>query len=278
MVLKVRRIFLANKILRLDYDIKNPKIIKKIHKIIQWLVCLKIPLVRKIYNSNILNKELLKIISDKYKFIYIENYLAGSRTFLELFIHNPSNKIKAYSIKASLKKIYETNKKFKNYLVFSVVRNPWSRIVSCYNKKILNANNIGKITMISRHKGLYPQMNFKEFIAWLCSKNGEDKFADPHWKSQYLSLFNNNGKPKYHHLIKLENLIDEFKILCQKLNMPSIELPKKAKSSDQIYNPFFDNWKKYYKILNHDLIEKIEMRYKKDAEIFGYNKLTNIIY
>ena len=57
-------------------------------------------------------------------------------------------------------------------LCFSVVRDPWSRVVSCYEKKIRGAyaaHPYRGIPLIASYRGLSWRMPFDAFVEWLCS-------------------------------------------------------------------------------------------------------------
>ncbi|TFG24470.1 MAG: hypothetical protein EU529_04215 [Promethearchaeota archaeon] len=233
--------------------------------------------MKNLFSTKFGKKNALKIISNKYKFIYIENPLAASQTVLDLFIYNPPLDFDSYLIKNDLKELLNHNQKYEKYLKFCITRNPWSRVVSCYNKKILNANIIVKIGIICQYKGLYPLMSFENFVNWLCSKEGQDKFADPHWISQYRILFDEKERPRYNYNLKFEELNAEFIKFFQKLNIPQVKLPEKKKSKDQLFKPLYDSWMDYYRELDDTLLEKIELRYKKDAELLGYQKLRKAL-
>ncbi|MFX1500363.1 MAG: sulfotransferase family 2 domain-containing protein [Promethearchaeota archaeon] len=272
---------IINKIYALIYKLnhfklENKRLSRFIHFFLNKLYLITYPF------SNLLNtknsgKNTIKIISKKYKFIFLEIPLVASKSFFLLFLTKPPIDFKAYMTNKSLEKIFLENNLYKSFFKFCIVRNPWSRIISFYNKKIMNANSIAKIFLLSQYKGLYPHMRFEDYIKWLCSIYGQDKYADKHWISQNQILSNKFGTPVYDHFMKLENLEEEFIKLCKKLDIPSLKIPHIGASKHKYFQPLHKSWINYYKNLDYDLLKKIEIRYKKDANLFNYPNLTSIL-
>ncbi len=234
----------------------------------------KIPYLKKLIGTYFNNKLSKGIISRKYNFIYIENPLCATSTFFRFLLKEPPIDFEAKMENLTLEKL---NGKYKSFLKFSVVRNPWSRVVSCYNKKILNAMGINVMAIISQYDGLFPRMRFEDFVNWLCSEKGQDSYSDPHWISQHSILCGNSGSPIYNYLIKLENFEEGIRNLFEKLGLPFCRLPKAGLSEIQLIKPLYKSWKEYYLGLDNKTIKDIEKRYEKDAKIFSYPKLRETL-
>lgn len=192
--------------------------------------------------------ELLpKIVSHKYKLLYIPNPLVASNTTRYI-----------------LKRVDENTETltdlsdYDDYLKFSFVRNPIKRVLSCYNKKILNADTIAKLHLLSKYKGLHYNMSLKEFIDWLLTEEGSDKYADRHWVSQHKILTNCDF------IGKLENFEEDLNTIFEHKNISDIPIPKLAQSS----------WlpKKNQEEITYDMKDKIFKRYRKDFVKFDYGK------
>ncbi len=114
-----------------------------------------------------------KVTSDRHRFVYcsIPNAASGGiiRGLRESF-----GSASLIITRGSLAVLLEKRPELADYYKFTVVRNPWSRVVSCYHRKILNANTLGKLEAMSRYPGLRPKMPFERFVEWLCSDNGRD--------------------------------------------------------------------------------------------------------
>lgn len=157
---------------------------------------------------------------------------------------------------------------YDEFYSFTVVRNPWDRMVSLYNFKLQSAQQ--------RLSGLRPQKpgttrkgDMKE-IAYLSSLGFErwvfEGQCDNHLYGESLTklpqlcwLTDEQGRLIVNHVAKFENLDQELEILKQKFAMnfngptgnPSIHAP----------------WSLYY---NRDTFECIKERFQVDIDEFGY--------
>jgi len=162
---------------------------------------------------------------------------------------------------------------YKDFLKFAFVRNPWSRLVSCYNNKIRSSEltnaffTNGIHNGFKRFKGLfYGDMPFNEFVDAVCSI--PDSKADVHFISQLFWLTDLSGEllPNYiGRLEKLELAIDD---IYQKsgLSLHNMSVKNQSKQKAQ-YTEYYDE----------DLKEKVRERYAGDIEVFGYQFESNAI-
>lgn len=209
-----------------------------------------------------------KIVSYKYKFVVICVPLVASRSFLRLFVCDPIKDFGALVSVDTTQSLLQRLETEDGFLKAAFVRSPWSRTASCYNKKILNANNLRKINRLSRYKGLRPKMKFSSFVDWLCSEHGCDENADRHWLSQYRFLYDEKGNPHFDFIGRLENMESDFKRFCSSAGIKNIRLPWINASVEKPENPIYQNFKDYY---NSVTIRKIGERYRIDCELFGYD-------
>jgi hypothetical protein len=129
--------------------------------------------------------------------------------------------------------------------LFCVVRNPYDKIVSAYKYGYgKNASKKGLNIFIKEKIS-----NFKKNERWNgCHLLPQHKYTQ--------------GDIKCDHILKFENLDNEFEVLMDKYNIKNIKLEKNNKSKNIISSKDLDQESK-------DLIYKI---YKKDFELFGYKK------
>ena len=170
-----------------------------------------------------------------------------------IFIHIPKNagtSIEEYfgnkSVRIQPEKhadIYEIKKKFKNsynnYRKFTIIRNPYDKMVSWY-------------FYLKRNLGDY---NVIEFNNWIKDPSKFWHINDPisYLKPQY-EWINNTVE-----IIKFENLNKELnKFFNEKINLPIINK---------------SNHKHYLEYYNKQSLNIIYKRYKKDFEKFNYKKL-----
>ncbi|MCP9888267.1 sulfotransferase family protein [Cyanobium sp. ATX 6A2] len=145
------------------------------------------------------------------------------------------------------------------HMCFSFVRNPFDRLVSAYNNKIMEIDILpsGMVTM-----GLERHMPFERFLDVVCST--EDKDLDVHLLPQSTILCCNDVVvPAF--IGKLEVMDDHWKALrrrLRQLGMPALgRLPSKnvRRSGDMDLRDHFNT--------DH-LIQKAFERYRMDVELF----------
>ena len=130
---------------------------------------------------------------------------------------------------------------YENYYKFGFVRNPWSRAISAY-----------KYT-IQWYKNNEPQKladeKFKTFKKWILKENPDGKYGEQY---HFVKECNFIGK--------LENLQEDFNIVCDKIGIRHQKLPHKNKSNHKHYTEYYDN----------ETREIVAEKYAKDIEYFGY--------
>lgn len=136
---------------------------------------------------------------------------------------------------------------------FTVVRNPYDRIVSEYNYNEFNPSCINDPRVLN------------EWVKYkLKQVNSTPDMDDNHFVPQWRYVFDKNGNRKVNHVIKYENLKPEFDSLMKKYNLP-MRLPIKKNSTAR---------KKCTNLTAKDLDmvsrRMIQEYYRKDFELFGY--------
>ena len=178
------------------------------------------------------------MIIDKYKTIFI-HIPKNAGTSIEEYFGNKSVRIQP----EKHADIYEIKKKFKNsynnYRKFTIIRNPYDKMVSWY-------------FYLKRNLGDY---NVIEFNNWIKDPSKFWHINDPisYLKPQY-EWINNTVE-----IIKFENLNKELNKFFNK----QINLPITNKS----------NHKHYLEYYNTESLDIIYNRYKKDFKKFNYKKL-----
>lgn len=212
------------------------------------------------------------LISHKNKFIFIHNYkVAGTSIIKALNKHalkNPSknhslNKILEFlllnktkignkllailsdipsHINAKELKNITPPKIWKNYFKFGFVRNPWDWQVSLYHYTLENKNH-------HQHE-LLKNKTFEEYIKWRVSE-------DLHLQKDF--FYDKNGKCLIDFIGKIENIEEDFKKICNKINIRA-NLPHINKSKHK-------NYREYYNEETKNLINKY---FAEDIKLFNY--------
>ena len=130
---------------------------------------------------------------------------------------------------------------WNDYTKFSIVRNPWDRVVSdfFYCKK---ENYVPK------------EFTFKEEVIY--NKDNKERWKQPCY--DWLTL---NGKMAVENILRFENLNDDFQKMCSQLDLPTtIKLPHLNKTKHKHSTEYYDEETK----------QIVAEKYAKDIEYFGY--------
>jgi chondroitin 4-sulfotransferase 11 len=136
------------------------------------------------------------------------------------------------------------------YFKFAIVRNPFDRIVSCYNDKIVRNRGFA-----SRES--WGDLSFEEFVNEI-SKIPHSKM-NPHFRPQYTFLTRPDGELIIDYFGKFESLPDVFETIKKRAGFPDeIVLPQRNKSSGMAAP----------KLYTKKIKEKVAFIYKKDLDLF----------
>lgn len=175
----------------------------------------------------------------------------GSLIYEQVYNKNISSYYDSFDGFPQLKEIDLKSNWFKEYFKFAFVRNPYSRVVSCYKtKNILSALGISR------------DSTFKEFI--LCLMNKTDKELskiDPHIRPQYMYLYK-EGRLLVDYIAKVEDINYELNYIFFRIGFGKVnKVPHLNKRAEK------DEYKEFY---DKETIKLVGERYKKDIKLFGY--------
>jgi chondroitin 4-sulfotransferase 11 len=152
----------------------------------------------------------------------------------------------------------EMNSTYQDFLKFSILRNPWERLASCYNNKIKQDAGTGQNYILECHPDLYIGMSFEKFVEVVAEI--PDSEADFHFCSQIYLMLYPDGTFPMNYLCNIENLDFHIKEIQSKTGIPFpsfLQLNSSNKSS-------------YKSIYTPELIEKVGKRYQADIDFFKY--------
>lgn len=134
--------------------------------------------------------------------------------------------------------------KYPDHFSFAFVRNPWEWHASYY-------------LFIKRRKNCYDHIDFNQYVILLCSDKLD--YCHKHILSDWTHDNNNNQKVDF--IGRFENLENDIKYLCDKLDIPiSDEIGHYKKAPD------YD----YHNMYNEHTKELIRKRHQRDIELFNY--------
>lgn len=169
------------------------------------------------------------------------------RKFLAKFLTGWDDKHKLFRQHLTIleiKKFYNTID-LSNCFKFTVVRNPWDRMVSSFHWERTN-KLIEKDARISS--------NFKEFA------RNPRWYRSQHSKSQLDFITDESFNIKVDFICRFENLQEDFNSACIKGNIPPRKLLHEHKSERKHYTEYYDDETK----------QIVAEKYAKDIEYFGY--------
>jgi len=198
------------------------------------------------------------IISHKHKFIFFKSWKVGGNSVE----HNLSNQ-------CGKRDIVDTNhtnprdvinligkKRYNKYFKFTITRNPWDRLVSYFwwqDGGLVGKNHRQNINKLLKMK--FDGYEFKEqFAKWI---GNYTHFNEPYY-------FNEKGEPSMDHYMRFDNLDDEYKIVCEKLNIPYESLQNLGKF------PYKKKNEEYWKYYNYESGSIVAYRHRKSIEKFKY--------
>ena len=143
---------------------------------------------------------------------------------------------------------YISSELFSSYFTFSIVRNPWDRMISFYY-------------YLQYHK----RMNFTTFIKEFYRIYKEE---ENYWfvRPQYEYLQNNKGKIEIDYIGRFENLQKSFDYICKQLGFKRTLLPK-INISTHRPKKYPSTYQHYYNSKIRNIVAEI---HQKDIEYFKY--------
>jgi hypothetical protein len=144
---------------------------------------------------------------------------------------------------------YRDIEKFREYFVFTIVRNPWDRLLSGYFYSNRGKRYLGKRCW-----------TLKKFIQNLPTKEMDYNWWFHITRTLTEMLVDRDGKYIADFTIRYENLKSDFAAVCDKLGIKGLKLPQIGKTSHKHYT-------KYYNDETRKMVEEI---FAKDIEYFGY--------
>lgn len=164
---------------------------------------------------------------------------------------------------------FEQHLKGSDFLKFCFVRNPYTRLLSCYLDKIINPSIPKEKESLMKFMGLnaddiaYP-ISFSDFVDQIEKQSLLE--MDYHWRPQtYLTC---QSTIKYDFIGKLEKFENDFNEVGKKI---SPEIGKYYSPEVRHQTDANNMLKKYY---DKDLFSRVYDIYKVDFDNFSYNKIS----
>ena len=140
--------------------------------------------------------------------------------------------------------------KWEKVFKFSIVRNPWDKVVSHYFHRI-KTNQTGL--------GDYP-INFKEWVKLTYGEQNPKYYDDPkYFMPQFDWLTDDKGEIMVDFIGRFEKLENDFQLICKRIDVKA-DLPFENNSEHKEYQYYYDDETK----------EIVRRWFRKDIETFKY--------
>lgn len=152
-----------------------------------------------------------------------------------------------------------------DFFKFAFVRNPYSRILSCYLDRVLT--HTSRPSREFRKALNKSEFNFSDFVSVICRQ--KPKLQNSHWRIQSDDIL--FELIDFDFIGKFENLSEDLSFVHSKIFGTPFNAdvlggnfsPKKTSASEKIAE--------FY---TQDLLDKVYDAYRKDFEFFGYEKIV----
>ena len=140
-----------------------------------------------------------------------------------------------------------------NYFKFTVVRNPFDRLVSWFFYK--------------KEVGHYGEMSFKRWVMNGCEhpENWQPKIRNlrPKPLHQYQWICDKKNKVRIDQILKFERLEQDWKTLCDRIRIPHRPLQHSNRSH-------FRKHKRYQRYYDREMVDFLSHRLRRELKYFGY--------
>jgi hypothetical protein len=245
----------------LDVNLKNEMLIGVAYSSVRLMMRVKEAIYEGGYSTRAEKWFPPKLVSSRYKFIYVINPVTGTRSILKKLYKEGKSKYDTRFRRVKMADIRGRDE----YRVFTTVRNPFSRLVSAWRKQVLNANTIRKIGLISQYSNIRPRMSFADF-----AEEVSRGAMDSHWAPQCELLREDGRDIGIDEYIRTEKIGEGYREFCKEAEVPYSELPHTASSKSLPRTGKYQHYQKYYEETDCDLIDRLERIYREDSERFGY--------
>lgn len=153
---------------------------------------------------------------------------------------------------------WELNRETGRYYKFTFVRNPYKRLISCFEDKcIQHPDDICWDSYL--FSGLLRIRDFNQFVYRIFLLPG--CLAEPHFAGQYLLVYDRRGKCQVDYIGKVEHIKEEYEPIRERYNL--LPLPHMNRAASLTGRCWMD----YYTPFTAWLVYR---KYKKDFIAFGY--------
>lgn len=192
--------------------------------------------------------------------LFDEEYSAVNWETKTLYDPRCSPLLSPYQLPYNPEELFISERMFK----FAFVRNPYSRILSCYLDRILTLSS--RPSRQFRRRLNKEEFEFEDFVNLICSQ--EPREQNSHWRVQYDDIL--FEFVDFDFVGKFESLEEDLSLVysrifgkpLSKFSLEGNYSPKRTSASEKV--------KRFY---TQRMLDKVYDAYRKDFEAFGYDKV-----
>lgn len=222
-------------------------------------------------------------ISPRYRYVYVDNPKTGCSSLksalVELEFRGMRSDVDCYDwtvfhdpLKSPLKRLADLDAKApltylvtEDYKFVTFVRNPYTRVLSCYRDKVLKNRQQKRIILrLMGYSGedIEQPISFDDFVKAIIRQT--DYEMNPHWRVQTSQTL--YGILEYSFVGRFERYQEDYLSLFRDLGVPDAEIPP-VRHLNRTREGVREGCVSYY---TDELQELVYRRYQKDFENFGY--------
>ncbi len=199
------------------------------------------------------------VVNDVKKVVYLQNAKVAC-TSLESSVRETRYKARHHGVFRPNDHLNRGLGRYRDYFKFTFVRNPYSRLVSCYENKYHRDKELGYVDRLCYDSYLMGYMKrdggFEHFLKKVCAL--PDFIADKHFCSQYRMIYDRRGRCMLDFVGHFERLEEEYAPIQQKYGLLPIlryNVTKKV------------NWMDYY---TRETARLVHDKFREDFQAFDY--------
>lgn len=158
------------------------------------------------------------------------------------------------------------------YFRFTFVRNPYSRLYSCWRTKIYLVEPGWPQKIVANIKKKFPNeivgnsVSFSGFIKYICTYTNL-KNCNGHWQTQSSLIF--QDAIKYDLIGKVENFENDIECFFNFIDVDTFQKERLKQIKENSYSNYKDDWRSYY---DEELANLVYEAYEEDFLKFNYSK------
>lgn len=152
-----------------------------------------------------------------------------------------------------------SEEEFNSFFKFTIVRNPWDRLVSAYF--FLKKGGFHEKDRRWAEENISDCPSFSRFVRDYLHK--PKVFNYPHFRPQYTYMCDYSGRLQVDYVGRLETITKDFDVIKLKIGLPDAELGKLNRRKNR-----FDGYRDHYDVVTRDIVANL---YKKDIQLLGYS-------